>query len=540
MRTDTSIHVVEGVLQALCHKVGSPRALTVSLLLKYKELGQLLNLRTDPMLYLEADSYRRDNACTEFLRKCRLDSVISPKERRASALQSFDESEKQCCLTNIKILRLRDNHSLSELDLAAIEFLNRAKRWISTVLGALPNELHGAFGPGSTYLDQGKLVTIPDKISSRFHMTPGVEPLLPFIERTAWWRYGVMMGPRAGQIEEVRGNRFTTVPKTSLTDRGICIEPTANLFLQKAVGSAIRSRLSRGGVDLRYAQFSHQAMACEGSLTGDLATIDLSNASDTVSLRLVEYLLPSEWFHLLLSLRSPLTQVGGKWRYLEKFSSMGNGFTFELETLIFASLAHACGAGKFGSDFSVFGDDIIVPTHMARELVAILRYCGFKENPKKTFLSGYFRESCGGDFFFGQPVRAYNVEEPPSSPEDWISMANGIFRLGCSDPGGMSRDGFTYSAWNRCLSSLPSNIRRLRGPATLGDLVINDLDESRWRFKWKNCIRYFQTWSPVTTHLPWHHWKPSIVYAAALYGVGSEGPSPRGHTSYKVGWVACS
>lgn len=546
MKTTASIHGLEEVLQALCRSVGTSRALTVSLLLKHGELGQLLNLRTDPALYQNADHYRRDNMLTEFLRKCRLESVISGKERKARSLELFYKAEQACAKTNVRFQRILNNHNLEEVDMRAIELLYRAKNWIAKTLGPLPEELQGSFGPGSTYLDRGKVTTIPDKISSQFHCTPGLEPLLPFIERTAWWRHGVVVGPRGLHLELVRGNRFTTVPKTALVDRGICIEPSANIFLQKGAGGIIRQRLKRAGVDIRYAQYWHQTMAREGSLTGELATIDLSSASDTVSLRLVEFLLPVEWFQLLCMLRSPFTLVNRKWVYLQKFSSMGNGFTFELETLIFAALANACGAGDFGVDYSVFGDDIIVPTRMARDLIALLRYCGFEENPKKTFLEGYFRESCGGDFFKGKPVRAHNVENPPEGPEDWISLANGLYRQGLNDPVGMDPSGVLHRAWRLVLDQLPNEIRRLRGPPALGDLAIHDDDEEQWRYKWdrgpdnSGPYRYFQVWKPIPEILPWHHWNSRTMYAAALYGVPSEGVSSRGRLSYKVGRVILS
>lgn len=546
MKDDTSIHVVKEVLQAMCRKVGTPRALTVFLLLKHGEVGQLLSLRTDPALYFDAETYRRDNMLTEFLRKCRLESVFSAEERKARATALFYESEHDCAKTNVRFQRILNNHNLEAVDMRAIELLYSAKRWITRTLGPLPEDLKGSFGPGSTYLDQGKVSTIPDKISNQFHLTPGLEPLLPFIEQTAWWRHGVMMSPRGGYLEWIRGNRFTTVPKSALVDRGICIEPSANIFLQLGVGSVLKRRLKRAGVDLKEAEFWHQLMAKQGSLTGELATIDLSSASDTVSLRLVEFLLPTEWFQLLCMLRSPFTLVGKKQVYLQKFSSMGNGFTFELETLIFASLAYACGAGDFGVDYSVFGDDIIVPTHMARDLVALLRYCGFKENPKKTFLTGHFRESCGGDFFIGQPVRAHNVKKTPEGPEDWISMANAIYRLGLNDSLGMDVSGVLYSAWRRVLDQLPNEIRRLRGPTALGDLAIHDDDETKWRFRWERGpdnsgpYRYFQVWKPVPSLLPWHHWNRHTMYAAALYGVPSDGVATRGRLSYKVGRVIYS
>jgi len=529
------------VLSALCHSVDTPRALSIEILARHGEWGQLLAMRTDPVHYLLPDPFRRDNACTEFLRKCKLEGVVPSKVRRAKAIKSFWDSEHLCAKTNLLFSRILHNGPLDLVDLRAIEFLERAKKWVADVLGPLPPLLEGRYGPGATFGDRGRLTTIPDKIENAVQSTPPVSELESFITHTAWWRAAVKANHRRVPWTFVRGNRFTTVDKDAQKDRGICIEPSGNIFLQLAVGDVLKRRLKRAGVDLLRAQPIHQSMAREASRTGSHATIDLSSASDTVAMLLVKYLLPNGWFELLSTLRSPFTRLDGKWVRLEKFSSMGNGYTFELETLIFASLAYACGSGSFGVDFSVFGDDIIVPTEASSDLLALLRYCGFVPNPDKTYVAGYFRESCGGDFFNGEPVRAHNVEAEPSTPEEWISLANGLFRLGRRDPSGSVRYSPYGTAWKRCLDNLPSDIRRLRGPDSLGDLVINDDDD--WILRVRSCMRYIRVYRPVYTRLHSFHWRPEVVLAAALYGAFTtdqvrEFLVPRGGVSgYKVGWV---
>jgi len=421
-----------------------------------------------------------------------------------------------------------------------IEVLDRAKMWLSDLLGPLPTSLEGSFGPGATYGDKGSLTTVPDKITSRLELTREATILLPFVERTAWYRSLVSRQPLGGPHKFVRGNRFTTVPKTALKDRGICVEPSVNVFLQKPVGRAIKRRIFRKfGYDLNFGQQRHQSLAQLASRTGSHATIDLEAASDTVSLEVVRYLLPPQWFDLLYTLRSGFTNIDGKTVKLEKFSSMGNGYTFELETIIFASLAYACGAGQYGSDFLVFGDDIIVKTEIATNLLLVLGYCGFVPNKDKTYLTGPFRESCGGDFFNGTPVRAHNVEEEPTKPSDWISLANGLRRLGLRDPGCDFRDSYPFTAWMRCLDAIPSDIRRLRGPDSFGDLVIND--DRNYQLRVRHGIRYLKVFRPIGRFLPAHHWKSSVIFAAALYGMRqpSSGPvrvSEKGVAGYKVGW----
>jgi hypothetical protein len=349
-----------------------------------------------------------------------------------------------------------------------------------------------------------------------------------------------MSPSRDNPFKTIRGNRFTTVPKDALKDRGICVEPSVNVFLQLDVGSALKAKLRRVGWDLAYAEIIHRAMAQASSRDGTKATIDLSSASDTVAYRLVEFLLPDDWFSLLCMLRSPLTQIDGKWTHLQKFSSMGNGFTFELETLIFASLCYAVGAGDLGIDFFVFGDDIIVPTVVAADLLALLSYSGFIPNERKTFVSGPFRESCGGDYFLGKPVRAYYLKKLPAGPQDWFKIVNGLNALGSRET--ISEYSFCRIAVKRSLDNIPSELKCLRGPQDLGDLVINDPDPSRWVTRWEHSIRYVKCLVPVADQLKLHHWRPSVVYAAALMGViGSNGVTPnKPDMTFRVEWRARS
>jgi len=168
-------------------------------------------------------------------------------------------------------------------------------------------------------------------------------------------------------------------------------------------GALLRRQLKRFGVDLDD-QTRNQKLAGSALVTG-LATIDLSSASDTVCRELVWLLLPFEWASLLDLARSEYAEVEGKELKLEKFSSMGNGFTFELETLVFYALALAAAGTRKG--VNAYGDDIILPRAKAPILIETLNFLGFDVNTQKTFLAGRFFESCGMDFFDGFNVRPF-------------------------------------------------------------------------------------------------------------------------------------
>lgn len=540
---------VQRLARKLYAQLDSPRALTCFLLLQSgtkEDLGQLVNLRVDPRSYEPylksghsgfrlpiddgVEKLRSDVQATEFLRKYPgFDAGI---DRNAVTLEGFFLCEEQCRKTNLRI-----NHHLeypvltTKLQWAADKRLRRARAWLHNVLGKIPDRLDGRFGPGATFESPRwgprKLVAY-DKL----HFSPCVTASASWLVDHLVWETA-MQHSWADAVPNrlfpiAPGNRFTMVPKDATKNRGICIEAGANLFGQLAVGEHLKRCLKRVGIDLAEdiskrpnwsfpvrctgewfiksfrmlagGQTLHRIMAEIASMSGSHATIDLSNASDTIAALLVKFLLPEEWWELLDSLRSQHTVLsiprsgkeGSVERCvkLEKFSSMGNGFTFELETLLFCALLHAVGC-KIGTDTFVFGDDMIVPSSIAPEAIAFLQYCGFTPNSRKTFTDGYFRESCGGDYFNGADVRPYYLEEEPTNAADWIGVANGLWAVATK----WKRPSL-LAARNNALDNVPADIRRCRGPEALGDLVVHDLEE-KWNYTTRSSVRYFRVWRPV-------------------------------------------
>jgi len=222
-------------------------------------------------------------------------------------------------------------------------------------------------------------------------------------------------------FQVVNNNRITFVPKNAQTDRSIAIEPAMNLYLQLGVDGYIRRRLKRFGVDLDD-QRKNQELARRGSQDwlGDdpFVTLDLAAASDSVSTELCKILLPPQWYHYLMDLRCPTGRLDtGETISYEKISSMGNGYTFALESLIFTALVYGVERvvrGRYEKEnIAVFGDDLIVRRSSAPLLVRMLNLCGFSVNTEKSFLEGPFRESCGADWFKGAAVRPVFLEETP-------------------------------------------------------------------------------------------------------------------------------
>lgn len=538
-------HNVFAAVSTLCADLATPISLSVAILARYGEWDQIASKKVDPSHYLTADRYWRDAVAVSVLRKT--EDLPTTFDRKARAVGQFHECERQCAMSNERLSPFLFNAHALEDD-GIMDFVSVVRKWISVILGRPPTNVRGRFGPGSTYGDRGKLCTVPDKMSSRPTLTASAMGFLfPWTE-TKW---ASACAESRCAPEFVPGNRFTTVPKDASKFRGIAIEPSINLFYQLGLGRAVRRKLLQSGIDLKNGQDIHRQVAREASIRGHMSTLDLSNASDTVCKNLVKLLLPSNWFDFFDALRSPTTLVEGKVMRLEKFSSMGNGFTFELETLIYLGICAAslesCGLPvQIGTNVLVYGDDIIVPTECSRVVISALRFFGMTINEGKSFVSGPFRESCGGDFFEGIDVRPYFLKEFPNEPQQFIAMANGLRSLANPSRFYANRSRLTRRAWFSVLDAIPSDIRRCRGPQDLGDLVIHD-EQDRWQVRWRHSIRYIRCYRPARfTRVGWEHFKPDVVLATALYGVGDErggnypvrGVDTRDNvTGYKLGWV---
>lgn len=543
------------VVFALLEDLDTPRSLCVKLLIEHGETEQLLSLECPPARFNDAESYFKDVIATDLLRKCQSLQLGTKSRKRDAAVGTFYQAEKACKASNDRLSPFLLNGPFEGPGDAFIgDVFSEVRGFITNVLGRLPSEVDCRHGPGATYHDRGVRNCIPDKMSTRPTVTSEARVLVDaFWTQTAWFRGLAGDAPNRTDPQTIRGNRFTTVDKDALKDRGICVEPSLNIFFQLGVGKTIRARLLRNGIDLDNGQLTHAQVAREASLSGRFCTIDLSNASDTVCRLLVKLLLPEDWHDVLYALRSPFTSVDGKNVYLEKFSSMGNGFTFELETLIFLGLAvvatrRAGVEPVIGVNVLAYGDDIIVPSEASRGLLALLRFCGFTPNNRKTFTTGWFRESCGGDFYRGESVRAHFVEEFPDEIPAWISLANGLRRLAHQYDGSGVGLWFAQRAWFRVLDNLPSHIRRLRGPVHYGDAVIHD-DPHTWKVVTnpgkKLCGQFVRGLVAKPVQLPLERWGGSGLHLACmLYGTGGK-VTPRRNgedliDSYGFTWLSVS
>lgn len=381
------------VAQRLGSVLDTPRALTVSMLASNGEYDQLANLDVSPTHYLDHNSFADDYLITSLLRKS--PNLPTSFDREKNAIDSFYEGEKMCSETNDRILAGGLDPLLCSLSGIIARILGPLKRRdLRFIEDSFSN------GPGATVTVAGSGLCPSQKQRSIPTLTYN---LIPFARVTM----GKLFSDYHSHWEVVEGNKFSTVPKNSKTDRGICIEPYMNIRVQKGIGALISRRLKSCGIDISRQDINRSfASLCEEL---EMATIDLSSASDSISELLVYRLLPPDWFELLELCRSPCTTMpDGTVVKNEKFSSMGNGYTFELETLIFYAIAIYGTSREVGThELTVYGDDIIIPRECAESVMLTLHLCGFKVNSSKTFLAGKFFESCGSDWFNQKPVRPF-------------------------------------------------------------------------------------------------------------------------------------
>jgi len=516
--------------------------------LKEREYGHLVK-SIDPSTYDTSFSYWKDNLLTSLLRK--LDGLPLGRDLEREAIEKFLSLERSNAATNRRMRDLRQlllcpTAILEDDERRLVEFINSVRKEIDALLGPLPRDLQGRFGKGATFHDK-RHVSIPDKMSSRPTVTSDARCFIQLWESTWWARALCQDFPDRSEPQTVRGNRFATVNKDSTKKRGICIEPGLNVFYQLPVGRLLKALLKdRWKIDLKLGQQYHRSAAMQGSRDQTVATIDLSDASDLISHEVVKLLLPRKWFELLNSLRSPYTQVEGKWYKLEKFSSMGNGFTFELETIIFAAIARSTAKARGFNPLDLtkqgrllqYGDDCICPSEIFGDVTSAFKFFGFVINEKKSYSMGPFRESCGGDFYLGDPVRGHYVEAPPATPKEWMGLANGL-RRSCFDAYGLCPERWMIvrDAWEYCVSRIPKTCR-LYGPTTLGDCVIHSEYTEKWTTKTRNWCRSIKTLQPRPVRIDIDKWAPSVALASALYGSGSS-ISPRGEIEgYYQQWTA--
>jgi len=224
-------------------------------------------------------------------------------------------------------------------------------------------------------------------------------------------------------------------------NRIIAPDTVASGIVSNAIGRFVEQRLRDSvGIDIKIQQHVHRRLVRECSKTGALATMDLSAASDSISIPLLRRILPSRWYRLLSKCRTRLYRIGegpsSVLGSLQSFMTMGVGYTFPLQTVVFyaiiqatKNLLRASDPYGYAGKITVYGDDCIFPTTLYPFVTRVFVDLGFKVNEDKSFHTGFFRESCGEDCFKGHSVRpAFFKWDDGCTTENVYQLINTLLR----------------------------------------------------------------------------------------------------------------
>lgn len=299
--------------------------------------------------------------------------------------------------------------------------------------------------------------------------------------------------------------KLISVPKSSTARRTITMEPVLKQFFQQGLNTVLRSAIDRCSV-LRgclalTSQERNQVSCLEGSRTGKIATVDLSSASDRLSLLLVEKIFASKTVFLdsLKRSRSSRIKIDESEHEMLKFAGMGNATTFPVQSITFAVLAicSILSYDKLRPSYKnvkrasrllrVFGDDITIPTQYVASLDTWLTFYGLKINHKKSFSTGFFRESCGVDAFHGRDVSPLYVQYLPGLLQSKSDLVPHLVSV-------------SNRLWDRCLYESSNSVRHmvedLVGPLPLcskysGGLGWHSRVDTNIAHKWDGKLQQF-------------------------------------------------
>jgi hypothetical protein len=241
-------------------------------------------------------------------------------------------------------------------------------------------------------------------------------------------------------------SKLIAVPKTLKGPRLIASEPNQQMWIQQLVSLQLRSKIDEKSSVFKECiriddQTRNARMALEASRSGTHATIDLSSASDRLSLWTIERLFRRNLSFLtrLNACRTPTIRNGidKSWDLinLKKAFSQGNALTFPTQSVAYAIIVASAVIYDRGlqpsakvlkqvlSECSVYGDDIIVPVDHFESSVYLLEALGLKVNLDKTFHKGRFRESCGVDAYDGVDVTPAYVKTLLQKPNHEKAVA---------------------------------------------------------------------------------------------------------------------
>jgi hypothetical protein len=380
-----------------------------------------------------------------------------------------------------------------------------AREFIGRVLAGIdPRDIRPRHGPGA----------VADRLKGRDKWTqvrfsPSINRLYPYREYILgegdFGNHGRSFSPCDLPWGNPPPARVCIVPKDSRGPRIISCEPAILQYLQQGLANVIVDRLhshpsTRGHVNFDD-QTVNQRLAILGSKIPSFATLDMKDASDRVSLELVETLFPEWLLPYLRVTRSTATELpDGSVVVMNKFAPMGSALCFPVESLVFFALATAVVGYKnrrqrcVTDSVFVFGDDLVTLNDDAADVIRVLELYGLRFNTEKCFVQGNFRESCGVDSYLGRDVTPIKVRVPVKRGRQRLTD---LYRLS-AEARGFFDSGFWRTAnylWNWVESTvgpLPTAHPAFAGPCRTSNLLPPVFYSNGAKTRWNERLQRFE------------------------------------------------
>lgn len=294
------------------------------------------------------------------------------------------------------------------------------------------DDLASGHGPGSV-----SDLEFARKFDSVYHAPHSEGRYSPFYGHDHFtsdmWRIG--SGDHNAFIGAGSTSEVLFVPKDSRGPRTICRESTGHMLVQQGLMKYMVNRLENHSLTKGRVNFIDQSVnqtkALISSVTREYSTLDLSDASDRVSVALFEHLFAdTELGYAIMVTRSSFARfphisdptgvqcVGDNRCKLRKLAPMGSAVCFTTLAVSVWSLLYTAlvlsGREDLATRVYIYGDDIVVPTECYSQCIMILENYYLLVNKAKSFSNGWFRESCGMDALAGHDVTPVRLRYFPT------------------------------------------------------------------------------------------------------------------------------
>jgi len=330
-----------------------------------------------------------------------------------------------------------------------IHRLKKARIFISRVLSKfdhrdiIPRHGPGAVATGEKVHEKSNFSRIYQQIERVYPFTDYFMFSLSHVNDQFDWL-------QSREVLETGTAKVVLVPKDSRGPRLISCEPLEFQWIQQGLRRKMYSILENHPLTSGHLNFEDQSvnrnLARAASLDASMVTMDMKDASDRVSLWLVESLFGgSACLEGLLAARSAATVFpNGSRVVFNKYAPMGSALCFPVMGLSIFALLVSCISSRRNESMRisadrvyVYGDDIIIPSEDYASCAQFLEEVGLKVNLSKCCTGRFFRESCGMDAFKGDDVTPIKVKtlwsNPKRSPEElasWTEYSNSLWERG--------------------------------------------------------------------------------------------------------------